>query len=245
MSKIPTALLRVVFLLMVFSQACAGDAAAQARSEKIGDSYIYRTLDIFSGAEDGRYQWRITDLDAQRIVFNDGYWITDRLGNDLKLGIGATISGMQVFVPDLHVGKTWQTRYDYTRADGAVFVMTADLAVTGQEQVTVPAGTFDTWRIEGGGYIHQISGLRQGRACDRTSAFKIWVAPDRVARFIAEEYKQQGSHVGCSHWYASTRTELVAYGNDANVASAARVFSQDPHGHHSQIRRHPVSGIDD
>ncbi len=245
MSRIPAALLWVKFLLLTSGQATAADSALPLHNEKPGDSYTYRTLDLFSGVEDGRYQWRITGVEPDRLVFNDGYWITDRLGNDVRLGIGATISGMELFVAEPRVGKTWTTRYEYTRADGAVFVITADLAVVAQEQVTVPAGTFDTYRVEGGGYIHQISGLRQGRTCDRTSAFKIWVAPDRVARFVAEEYKQQGSHVGCSHYYAVTRTELVAYGSDSNGASAARIFSQDPRGHHSQIRRHPVSGIDD
>lgn len=230
---------------ITLASASAGAVDAPARDEKIGDSYTYRTLDLFSRVEDGRYRWRITGIEPGRLIFDDGYWITDRLGNDLKLGIGATISGMQVFVPDLRVGKKWENRYEYKRADGAVFVLTYELAVAAQEQVTVPAGTFDTYRIDGTGIIHQVSGLRRGRPCDRTSVFKIWVAPDRVTRFVAEDYVQKGAPIGCSHYYANTRTELISYGQDKDGTSATGVYPADPHGHHSQIRQHPISGIDD
>ena len=220
-------------------------AAEVARTEQVGDSYIYRTLDIYSGVEDGRYRWRITGVEADRLIFDDGYWITDRLGNDLKLGIGAQISGMQFFVPELQAGKSWKSAYTHTRADGARYTIEYDFTVVAQEQVRVPAGTFDTWRIEGTGYIHQVSGLRHGKACDRHAVVKLWVAPDRVTRFVAENYTQRGAVIGCSHYYANTRTELVAFGPNADAVAGAANQPRDPHGHHSQIRTRPVTGLDD
>jgi len=216
-------------------------ATAGARDEQVGDSYTYRTMDIFSRVEDGRYRWRVTAVEPGRLVFDDGNWITDRLGNDEKIGIGAHISGMGVFLPSYDVGATWQTRYRYTRADGAVFVIDYTFTVAGREQVTVPAGTFDTYRVEGGGYIHQVSGLRRGRACDRDSKFRIWVAPEQVTRFVAEDYTQRGAPLGCSVYYANTRTELVAFGRDTDAGT----YLTEPRGHHSQIRERPQSGFDD
>ena len=67
-----------------------------------------------------------------------------------------------------------------------------------------------TYRIEGDGYMHQTSGQRGGACAERHSIFKIWIVPDKVRRFIAQDYIQEGAAIGCRK-YVTTRTELMSF----------------------------------
>jgi hypothetical protein len=75
-----------------------------------------------------------------------------------------------------------------------------DLRIAGRERVTVPAGTFDTFRIEG-------SGIRGGREGVSTLGLKLWYAPDQARMAIAEEFVRRiGGGLA-----EARRRELVAF----------------------------------
>lgn len=216
-----------VALLIAFANvAHAADPAVQNQSAaavvkmdtnyKIGDRYGYRTKDLFSGVEDERYTLRVTGLAENQVIFNDGHRVTDRLGNDLAIASYNRLSEQQVYVPEYGVGRKWTTRYRLDKGEGNVFHVTLDFEVVAREQITVPAGTFDAYRIEGGGYMHQVSGYRKGACKEVRSNFKIWIAPGEVRRYIATEYAQRGAALGC-RYTVLTRTDLVYFQQDERL----------------------------
>ncbi len=184
---------------------------------KIGDRYDYRAMDGFSLVEEARYILRVTGLNESRVEFNDGFYVSDRLGNDVAVGSYNRISAQEVFVPEYAVGKKWTTLYHLSKAEGAEFDVTYHFEVVGREKITVPAGTFDAYRIEGGGYMHQLRGHRQSACKEKNSIFTFWVAPADVRRFIAMNYIQRGAAIGCKYSVVA-RTELVYFQQDGRSA---------------------------
>jgi hypothetical protein len=97
------------------------------------------------------------------------------------------------------VGKRWSTRFDVIGGDGGTADF--DFRIAGRETVTVPAGTFDCFRIEGRGVNNQT--FRP--PVDISLTF--WRAPAQVRRPIkAEEKKWHRQQVNT--W---ERRELVSY----------------------------------
>jgi hypothetical protein len=71
--------------------------------------------------------------------------------------------------------------------------------VVGKERITVPAGTFDTFRIEGTGFA---------RASGNLYDHKYWIAPGIVRRPIVQEQMNRARNGSI---FDSNRTEMVAY----------------------------------
>jgi hypothetical protein len=189
------------------------DSAGTTKADtnhKIGDRYTYRVVDLFSKVEDRQYTMIVTGIKDGQVIFGNGGRITDLLGNDIKLGKGVQISGQQIFVPEYGIGKTWTTKYQERKRNGAEFMITYEFKVVSRELISVPAGTFDTYRVEGEGYIHKVGGRRKSVCAERHSIFKIWIAPDKVRQYIAQDYIEEGAAVHCRIQVA-TRTELVSY----------------------------------
>ena len=72
--------------------------------------------------------------------------------------------------------------------------------VVARESVTVPAGTFDAFKIEGRGYT------------DRGDSFQVtyWIAPEKVRSFVAYEEVRSGSGRG-RKLKVTNRVELVSF----------------------------------
>lgn len=214
------------FMMLLAGVSHAADTGSAAAAEasvvtantgyKIGDRYGYRTMDGFSHVEDMRHVLRVTGLADNRVIFNDGFHVTDRFGNDVSVGSYNRISAQEVFVPEYRIGKKWTTLYHLSKAESAEFDVTYDFEVVGREKITVPAGTFNAFRIEGEGHMHQLRGYRQGACKEKHSRFTIWVAPDEVRRYVALDYKQRGAYVGCRYSVVA-RTELVFYEQDGKL----------------------------
>lgn len=77
--------------------------------------------------------------------------ITDLFGNIAKLPNGNRYTGAQFFIPEYSVGKKWTTRFKVIVPSGATNETEYDFRATARETVVVPAGTFDTYRVEGPG----------------------------------------------------------------------------------------------
>ena len=210
---------------------------------KIGDRYTYRTLDLFSRVEDARHTLRVTDVTDNQVIFNGGRRVTDRLGNDIAAGKGNQFSGQQIFVPDYGIGRKWTTRYLMTKPDGSEYVVTYDFEIVAKEPITVPAGTFLAYRIEGGGYMHQTRGPRKKACEERNATYKIWIASDEVRRYIAQDYIQRGAPIGC-RYQVTTRTELVAFrqgDRSAGVEGPDTLGSEDYVPGHANVEESPHS----
>jgi hypothetical protein len=122
---------------------------------------------------------QVTDvnLDADRVEYNCGDYVSDTMGNILVNLRGGFNTPRQFYPAELYVGKKWISIFKQARPGGVTYTFNYSLKVVARERVTVPAGTFDTFKIEARGYNMQL-GARLER--------NIWVAPG-VSGDIAHE----------------------------------------------------------
>ena len=166
---------------------------------KIGDRYSYSTSDLFTKIEAGTFTRRVTQVTDTEVIYNRGNFITDLLGNTLKNNRGQTFTGNQIFVAEYRLGRTWSTIYRGTRRDLAPDMWVFDLRVVERGPYTVPAGTFDAFKVEGRGIL-QSKGHRY--------SITYWVAPEKVRPFLALEFIHQARG---ARYLRADRSELVEY----------------------------------
>jgi hypothetical protein len=192
---------------------------------QIGDSYTYVRQDAFSRVEEARFEERVTEVTDLDVTFNRGHRVTDLLGNDVIARGGAKFSPSQIFVYEYRLGKKWATRFHVIRSEEGrggggrkgkrqrerEDDIEIEFRVVGRESVTVPAGTFDAFRVEGTGYAVK-SAIVQN--------YNYWIAPDLVRRVLAFErifYASASRHASAKR---AERFELVAY-SERRVGKAA------------------------
>jgi uncharacterized caspase-like protein len=171
---------------------------------KVGDSYSYRELDLYTKVELRTFRQRVTRVGDNEIQFNEGRLITDLFGNAIMDGQGVRYTGAQFFIPEYSVGKKWTTRYKRIVADEAIDVVW-DLKVVARESVAVPAGKFDAYRVEGHGWTTTPRTAVKVGTINMQSTY--WVAPG-IRRVVAREELRKhflGSVV------RSDRQELTVY----------------------------------
>lgn len=165
---------------------------------RVGDRYVFRTLDLLTNVEGRRLANTVSEVTEDQVIYNNGALVTDLLGNLIKRPDGARFGPNQFFISEYALGKKWATRYAIHFAKGGEDVIELDLKVVGRETVSVPAGTFDCYKVEAHGWT-----LGQGQS----NEWKYWVAPDKVNRVIAlEAWWRRGNRI-----VRSERQELVAY----------------------------------
>jgi hypothetical protein len=164
---------------------------------KVGDQYVYRTRDLRLGTETTQRQ-TVTSVSDLEVAFNNGRAIVDPLGNLIQSPDGRRYTPRQEIPLEYAFGKRWSTRFDVLGGGGTAEF---DFRIAARETVTVPAGSFDCFRIEGRGVNTQV--FRP--PVDITLTF--WRAPAQVRRpIIAEEKKWHRQQV--SFW---ERRELASY----------------------------------
>ena len=168
---------------------------------RTGDIYAYRVLDALTRIEGSKYTLRVTQITDDEVIFNKGNTVTDLLGNYRKSG-SVDWSGSQTVPVDFSVGKRWSTRFINMKTKaGLDTVVDLDLRIADRETVTVPAGTFNAFRIEAKGW-------RTGSGVNELWDLKTWYAPDRVRRPVAWEWLNRNR----SGTFVSTnRHELTAF----------------------------------
>jgi hypothetical protein len=135
----------------------------------IGDEATIRQSDILTGVEETTYTARVTrvDYDEDRVEFNNGHTITDLMGNAIKSGPVEFDTPVQWTPAEFQVGKKWTAAFLRTQK-GVISNVSFDMQIVKRETITVPAGTFDTFRIEGQGW-NMTAGIR--------GEMKIWLVP--------------------------------------------------------------------
>jgi hypothetical protein len=176
------------------------NTAGTARADtafRIGDSYTYDTINRRFGTTRRRTNvvTRITDSE---VVFDDGALIVDPLGNVLKFANGMRWGVHQEVPVEYAVGKHWTTRFEVSGTSTGTNSLTYRIAA--REKVTVPAGTFDAFRVEG-------SGLNEYpfRPANELK-FTTWRAPELRLWIAFEHHVTSPSEV-----VYSLRSELVSY----------------------------------
>jgi len=166
---------------------------------KVGDVYRFRVLDLYTKIETRQLNQRVTQITDTEVIYSDGRLVTDLLGNVTREPNGRRILGQQNFPLEYAVGRKWTTRYKVVLPDGSESDNEVDYKVVGKEKITVPAGTFECFRVEGYGGVYG----RQVRL-----RFFSWMAPDKCRRPIVRElFRQRGPN----RIIQSDRSELVDF----------------------------------
>ena len=168
----------------------------------VGDSYTNRSSDLFTGIEQSTHTMTVARITESEVIFSNGV-VTDLLGNVRETHRGGRFSSRQQYPLEYVVGKRWTTRFESTNRQGATGTSVLDLHIAARERITVPAGTFDAFRIEGHGFT---TGLPVGVVEMRP---RWWMAPDQVRQPIrAEDHRtaKRGTRI-----LVAQRTDLVSF----------------------------------
>jgi hypothetical protein len=172
---------------------------------KVGDAYGFAVTDLFSGAPMQSGVETVKDISETEVIYDNGK-ITDLLGNPIRTRDGRRWTSQQNFVPEYSVGKRWTSRSKVHfppghPAAGRIGDVDTEFRVAARESITVPAGTFNAFRIEWTGVISG-TGPLVGRATN-----KYWVAPEAVrVPVAAERLVRVGANTGTAE-----REVLVSY----------------------------------
>jgi hypothetical protein len=149
-----------------------------ARQYAPGDDFGFRVIDRANHKENP-LNMRVTsvDLENDRVEFNDGEYSSDLMGNITRNLRGNLDQPRQFYPAELYIGKRWKTQFKQTRPSGTVYTFKYDLRVVAKETVTVPAGRFETYKIEARGFNMEL-----GYSLQRN----IWVAPGINADIVLE-----------------------------------------------------------
>jgi hypothetical protein len=147
---------------------------------RVGDTYTYRKLNLETRAVEGKFTTTITDVSDTRVVFDRGL-VTDLLGNTLRTTDGRRFTDNQNVPVAFEVGRQWTTRYRVDNPKGSSVFVELGYRVESREEVTVPAGRFNAYLVEGRGtYTRPAGGTVE-------VLFRTWWDPQQVRRPIARE----------------------------------------------------------
>jgi hypothetical protein len=151
---------------------------------KVGDTYEYAVLDPETRVERRRISAPVTRVSDTEVVFGNDTLVLDRLGNTVKLPDGRRFTPRQDQPTEYAIGKKWTTRFGVIVPNGRSFDSEFEFRIARREKITVPAGTFDCYVIEGEGYATTPFGRTELRLTR-------WMAPDKVRRpIVTEQYRK-------------------------------------------------------
>ncbi len=164
----------------------------------IGDRYTYRIFDLNTRQELRRLTQTVTDVTHDRVIINKSA-VCDLLGNPIESQKERVFStDRQFYVSEYSVGKKWTTRFEGTGTKGQKLSYDYDFKVVAREHKTVPAGTFDAYKVIGLGYSSAGATLQR----------VYWMVPDKVSRPIAIEFISTNRS---GDTYRSDGEELISY----------------------------------
>jgi uncharacterized caspase-like protein len=149
---------------------------------KVGDFYSYAQYDLTTGAFKRRFTNTVTEITEREVIYNNGRSATDLLGNVTRFVDGRRATRNQNQPVEYAVGRQWVSRYSITSASGQEFQTELRFRITGKEKVTVPAGTFDCFRLEGRGKSFATFG-----SVNVSFSNIAWMAPDLCRASIKRE----------------------------------------------------------
>ena len=174
---------------------------------KVGDTWSMQKVDLFSGSVTRQYTMKLKSITTDEWQFGGGVY--DKSWNQLRL----LENGKVVFKwsPSRHnydfplrPGKAWNARVVFD-SEKLTSEHALDFKVVRQERVLVPAGIFDTLRVEG---TAKYKTVRKDRTSgEGTITHRYWFSPE-VGWFVAYEYEET-NWKGVVH--RKLRDELLSY----------------------------------
>ncbi len=211
--------LKIVGSAMTFALSNAmaqtqAPAQADLPAPKIGEVWKYRTIDRWNNTETGSYQEELVDIQPNRLVFRSR---SSRSAEPKTIYYGRSLASCrqmhdsQIEMCDgslafpLRVGN--KSNYDKRPWRNGNGHDSAACEVKAVEQVTVPAGTFDAFRVEcEGNWIRvAVAGPMQGNAGRYEET--IWYSP-KVNRSVKSAYTAYGTG---GRLEIKNQTELVEF----------------------------------
>jgi len=178
---------------------------------KAGDAWNFQTIDMLSGSVTEKFTRRLTNVTADELQF--GGYITDKSLNlkrrlrDGKVNVQWTPKRPLHEFP-MSIGKTWSSVGVLDRDDRTVEIAYT-FKVIRQEQVIVPAGVFDTLRVEGS-TKYKTKRKKDGSSSEGTGAYRYWFSP-AAANIVALEFEETNSKGTIN---TKERLELLSYNHD-------------------------------
>jgi hypothetical protein len=183
---------------------------------KIGDRWVYRSIDLWKNEETAKFEFRVTDTNGDDIELDR---TKVSLQNNAKEGAPSkrkadlaswTIANSRIsagkyvaFAFPLEIGKTWQDQYTVNGDNGESFQYSTSVKVEAWEDVQVPAGAFRALKVvRTASFTH----FRPSDTLGETSSEIFWYAPE-VKRLIKREF--QNTHHGRT--WTKVREELIEY----------------------------------
>ncbi len=190
-------------------------ARADRPAVKVGDRFVYRETNGLTG-EQREISMRVTAVTADRIVVETGLstsgaWTFTRDWNLVERKGGDVVAAVLTpywpyFEFPLEVGKEWQAPFEnevlHPGKRHAKWQWKA--RVVGAETVTVPAGTFQTLKIEAEGTFTTRSGSRSWTGSHHDT---FWYAPE-VKRPVKRDYQQSAP---ANNSYEQHTDELLSF----------------------------------
>jgi hypothetical protein len=169
------------------------------RHFSVGDQATIEVIDELTKIAK-RKVMKVTGADTQsdRITYNDGEYVSDLMGNTTVNQLGSFSTPRQFYPAELFVGNKWHTRFKQSRPNGLTYTFQYDLKVVGKEKITVPAGTFEAYKIEARGF-----NLELNASLERN----IWVTPG-INSDIAHETRVRLRNGNINQY---DREELVSF----------------------------------
>lgn len=146
---------------------------------KLGDRFSYRHLDLATNQEIRSYTLVVSEIAENRVVYNKGILVTDLIGNPVKLADGTRYTDAQHHIGEYSLGKRWTARHRLVKPNGSAYDSEIAYRVVGRERITVPAGSFEAFHVEGVGWS-------QGDKVGVDVFNQFWISPE-VRRYIVHE----------------------------------------------------------
>ncbi|MGD0230627.1 MAG: hypothetical protein ABSC19_09740 [Syntrophorhabdales bacterium] len=213
-------LLLILIVLLASATAWANDVVG-IPDVHIGNIWKYREIDDFTKETTLEYSHRVVRLDDKEIVVqlqNKGTsarklkYFT-REWNDTDSGDVKWEPFNPQYKFPMSVGLFWDREFRWFTRQGASFSSFAKARVVALEKVTVPAGTFDAYKI-----VSNIETRKNGADAEvRTGRIITWYAPIvkkcvRVESTTFSDGRQRESHIDELVEYSLTK-EPAAPGN--------------------------------
>jgi hypothetical protein len=160
--KAATAILTVTLLFAPLSIAQSQSAAAPPGVERpiplVGDTWTFRRVDGWNGSTGTPVVETVVVVRDDEIEISRGEArdVRDRNWNVIGAVQDGTRSKARTYRGSLSfpltIGKTWTAKAEFTNASGEQLSYAPKAEVVAWESVTVPAGTFDAFRIKASGF---------------------------------------------------------------------------------------------
>ena len=170
---------------------------------RVGDSLTYRTTQRFGAPNPTTAVRQAVQVTDEKIVTALGNEY-DLFGNPLKIqNQFEALTPIQLYIHEYYVGKTWSTRYKRMSFTGAgASTVTGDAKVLAREQITLPAGTFDAFKLKYTTY-------NQGNGYRIRNEAIAWVDVASSKMLAAENRSWDNNQ----RMTLSNRIDLMAYNN--------------------------------